>query len=203
MSFVNSQTYDEKYLLTICTMTRNAQAELYLKYGEGNTFTGVLKVDGNDRPVFGWVITKKSEGGQFAYNTISLSFQVKLNADFQHQQLFKGIFNYDKTIISGEYFYWGNEFPFQGEKTYLSTTTNKVVTTENVKIFPNPVKDILIIEDLSSNCKSIEIFDINGVKVLETVYANQISVINLNTGIYFLKLINSNNSITTYKFIKE
>jgi hypothetical protein len=97
-------------------MTRNAKAELLIKNNIGNTFTGVLSIDNDIRDVFGWYTEKKNEGGLYSYNTRGIAFYVKLHAEYQHQQLFEGLFNYDNTIISGTYFYWGNEYPFFGSK---------------------------------------------------------------------------------------
>jgi hypothetical protein len=108
--------YDAKFNLTICTVTRNAPGELFIKNGDGNTFSGVLSIDNDVREVFGWYVDKISEGGIHRYNTKSIIFYVKLNADFQHQQLFRGILNYDETYLSGTYFYWGVEFIFFGDK---------------------------------------------------------------------------------------
>ena len=203
VSTIKSQTFDEKYNLTICTMTRNASATLTITYGSGNTFTGILNIDGQDRQVYGWDVVKKSEGAGYIYNTESLVFYVKINGDFQHQQLFKGIFNYDKTILSGEYFYAGNEFIFQGVKIENITSLRTEVIEETVKLYPSPVEDILNIKVLNINYNSIEIFDLKGIKLKEDGNVNQISVNELKAGTYILKLIGNSNSTTSYKFIKK
>ena len=109
--------YDMKFNLTICTTNRNAPAELTIINGSGNTFTGILFVDGEQRDVFGWYTEKKSEGGGFIYDTKGIVFYVRLKADFQHQQLFRGILNYDESYLSGTFFYWGNEFIFYGDRS--------------------------------------------------------------------------------------
>jgi len=108
--------YDAKFDLTICTVTRNAPAKLFIKNGDGNTFSGVLIIDNDVRDVFGWYVYKISEGGAHKYNTKSMVFYVKIKADFQHQQLFRGILNFDESYLSGTYFYWGNEFIFFGNR---------------------------------------------------------------------------------------
>ena len=66
-------------------------------------------------------------------------------------------------------------------------------------LHPNPVKDILDLTFLtSSNFEMISIYNLNGLKVLESNYNEQINVAELQPGIYFMRCGDK-----TYKFIKE
>jgi hypothetical protein len=157
--FSQETEYDTKYSITVYTTSRSADGELFIKNGNGNTFTGILKIDGDEREVFGWYTEKKSEGGMFVYNTKGIVFYVKLNADFQHQQLFKGIFNYNETFISGDFFYWGNEFIFNGYRSQFEvpadTITEEEVTdtigTEEIADTTNEGNDTLLMVEKSIN----------------------------------------------------
>lgn len=68
-----------------------------------------------------------------------------------------------------------------------------------VFIFPSPVKNILNLKFLTSDVTQIiSIYSLQGQKVMESEYKEQINVSSLQPGIYFLKYKNKN-----YKFIKD
>ena len=74
-----------------------------------------------------------------------------------------------------------------------------------VQIYPNPTKDMLILKHDNLGKYAFEIIDING-KVLLSKQSNnalnRISMQELNSGIYFLK-VNSGGQVTTKQIIKE
>lgn len=73
---------------------------------------------------------------------------------------------------------------------------------KNVFTYPNPATNVLNIScDICEN-SSIEILNNLGQKVLQTNYADKISIADLPSGIYFLKLSDKLNS-QTCKFIKD
>jgi len=75
-----------------------------------------------------------------------------------------------------------------------------------VKLYPNPVKDILYINTSYNNLTSVEILDINGRIVKSSGLNNnadaQINVSDLNAGIYMINIYSDNNK-TTKKFVKN
>ena len=75
-----------------------------------------------------------------------------------------------------------------------------LVDKKNIKIYPNPVKNILHIDTNSKIVKG-EIFSISG-QIMKTFSDKEINVSKLPKGIYILKL-NLKNEIITQKFIKE
>jgi hypothetical protein len=82
----------------------------------------------------------------------------------------------------------------------LSVASN-VITS--IKIYPNPVSDILYIQNENVDISSIELYDVHGKQLLSiTDKVNQINVENLNTGIYFLKIMFDRGE-TTKKIIIE
>ena len=89
----------------------------------------------------------------------------------------------------------------------LKNYQNQLSTTKkDVLISPNPVKDVLQIENLNTEIDfSYEIHDISGKAVsLESVKENHrgIDVSKLKNGIYFLKILYV-DSLTIIKFIKQ
>lgn len=68
-----------------------------------------------------------------------------------------------------------------------------------VALYPNPAKDMLNIET-TLEVQSVEIFNIQGQKVLET-NQNQINVSNLSSGMYMVKIQDIENNVATKKVI--
>ncbi len=84
-----------------------------------------------------------------------------------------------------------------------------------INIYPNPVADKLIIttdfpeyELQQKGLITFEMYDIYGVKVISEnaeieEFVNQLNVSNLNTGIYFLKIIKNSEVIQTTRILKN
>lgn len=72
-----------------------------------------------------------------------------------------------------------------------------------IKLYPNPVSDILYIQSKSQNVNHATIFSVTGQKVMtQAETANGIDVTSLAKGIYFLEII-SDKGRRVEKFIKE
>ena len=73
----------------------------------------------------------------------------------------------------------------------------------NIAIYPNPVKDVLIIENGELKIENVEIYDGSGRKIVNySLSTNQINVSALPQGIYFVKLEMEKGTVTK-KFVKE
>lgn len=80
------------------------------------------------------------------------------------------------------------------------------VTYHNLLIFPNPVLDELFIDDKNDlNITDYKIYDTSGKLLIKNKFKSKfISVSNLLTGVYFIELIDKQNTILkSAKFIKE
>jgi hypothetical protein len=76
-------------------------------------------------------------------------------------------------------------------------------TNEAITIYPNPVKELLVISDKRTGIREIEIYDLFGRRVLKSEVGSQrtemtINISKLSPGIYFLKAGNE-----VRKFVKE
>ena len=82
----------------------------------------------------------------------------------------------------------------------LATNQNDLQST--VRLYPNPVKDVLYISD-TENVSKLEVYDITGrmIKSVATRY-NKVDLSELRTGNYFLKIYYPNKTINS-KIIKE
>jgi len=90
-----------------------------------------------------------------------------------------------------------------GTLTITDANTVENIYTQNLKIYPSPVKDELQIESGELTIKKIEIVDLSG-KIIYQFYnlRNQINVSALPQGIYFMKL-ETDKGIVTEKIVKE
>jgi len=94
-----------------------------------------------------------------------------------------------------------NQYPYSewtvyhAYKTYSYTDNvedcslnTQTFAQSNIKVYPNPVSDILYFESDNSIIEKIVLFDISGRKILEQNKVNNISVSHLQKGSYILKL---------------
>jgi para-nitrobenzyl esterase len=90
------------------------------------------------------------------------------------------------------------DFLFDDIKTQ-GVGVNNVLAQNDVKLYPNPAKEMVTIEVGFGTKNIITIVDLSG-KVIETIESNKahtnLSLNNLQTGIYFVNISNENGSIT-------
>jgi hypothetical protein len=88
------------------------------------------------------------------------------------------------------------------EGATLSVNQNAI---SNFVLYPNPAKDFVTLKSsTTSSIVSVEIFDLNGRKVLTSdVVKETISVQSLSVGTYLLLAKDSDGNLSTQKFIKH
>jgi hypothetical protein len=88
-----------------------------------------------------------------------------------------------------------------GNNCALSIRDNVLAST--VKLYPNPVKNILNLNSPVKTISKVEIYSVIGKKVIEFNQGlEKINIEELSSGIYLIKIISNDASFTT-KFIKE
>jgi hypothetical protein len=84
---------------------------------------------------------------------------------------------------------------------------HELINANSIKISPNPATDVLNIDILTSHDVtkelSIKITDVLGKELVLTDYQKQINISELETGIYFVSIIQGNKTLVTKKIIKE
>lgn len=98
------------------------------------------------------------------------------------------------TLQPGEFRIFGNQ------QATLSTDDNTIESS--LRIYPNPATQSF---SISKDVNDLKIYDITGKKVKQfsksTIINKVFSVTDLNTGIYFVRIINDNNKMITKKLI--
>jgi hypothetical protein len=89
------------------------------------------------------------------------------------------------------------------QEVFNLTLSSNDFNQNNLKVamYPNPVNDILNIA-LENEIKSVEIYNIQGQRVLQT-NNKQIETSSLNSGIYMVRIEDTNGGIATQKLIKK
>lgn len=107
-------------------------------------------------------------------------------------------------------FHLGNNKIFQNSSysdCSLTTSLNDVQKKSKIEIFPNPCLDYLIVKGIKQGT-ILNIFNSQGQVILSTPNNIKHTVLQVNTndwtsGVYFIQIINENNSISTRKITKQ
>ena len=98
---------------------------------------------------------------------------------------------------------------FQQSETTVSSTSIEDNVTDKVKIYPNPAEEVVYLDiaDSQNKIKTIELYNLKGEKLkikrdFEEQEITKISIEDIPSGIYFIRLINKKTA-TTYKLIKN
>jgi len=85
-------------------------------------------------------------------------------------------------------------------KSNLSTDETR---KDNVKIYPNPFKDVINISG-AKNTEIIKVTDVSG-RVVKTITkpSSEINLSDLKSGIYFVTILSKDEKVQTFKVIKE
>ncbi|OFY94795.1 MAG: hypothetical protein A3K10_04725 [Bacteroidetes bacterium RIFCSPLOWO2_12_FULL_31_6] len=122
-----------------------------------------------------------------------------------------GAYNYDVYGNLTDYTYNTSSYSFAGLYEYDCTAVVGIeenqINENSILVFPNPAKDKIVISNLANEETSIEIYDFNGkvVKNINEIPNNneqEINLSELNSGIYFIKVL-QNNQIKTSKLILQ
>jgi hypothetical protein len=89
------------------------------------------------------------------------------------------------------------------DKNGNSTSVIELNSKSDVKIYPNPVINDLIVEGVDVKSMKIEILDVLGNVLQQDIQNNRMDFSNYNSGIYILKIMDSNGLTSVFKIIKQ
>ncbi|MDX9697335.1 MAG: T9SS type A sorting domain-containing protein [Bacteroidales bacterium] len=103
----------------------------------------------------------------------------------------------DGKLIAGT-----SEGVFVLSNTPTNIYDNKTISN-NIQLYPNPVTDILHINNNGAVVRSVDIYNTSGKLIIRITDKNEVNVSGLETGIYFYKIYSQNDNSQTGKLIKE
>ncbi len=110
----------------------------------------------------------------------------------------------DNNPYYGINYYRLNQIDFDGASEYSNTLFGVINAEEAIMMYPNPVKDFLIINSSSSSLHHIIIYDVLGKAVYMKDYSsNKIDLSFLEKGMYFIAIYNKYAKLKEFKFIKD
>ncbi|GAB5401666.1 MAG: hypothetical protein Aureis2KO_32510 [Aureisphaera sp.] len=89
-----------------------------------------------------------------------------------------------------------------GAFEYQDPLSSNDIALEDIKIYPNPVTDVLFINIGESRIKEASLFTMSGMKVRTLPYKNELNTANLASGVYILKIETIGGTIITKKIMK-
>jgi hypothetical protein len=164
----------------------NINREPYANVGTGG---GTYNVMGDNS--WQWKFFDFSQ--RFITTSTTPSMIQKIYFNFSPGENMVGNVEFDEFIIGAHALDYA---PFSGLHN-----TNSTVSTQF--FYPNPANDIITLRDVN-NTSSLSITDIAGrsIRIIQPSTAN-INVSNLNSGIYFVKIINKDKSFIVEKLLKN
>lgn len=86
----------------------------------------------------------------------------------------------------------------------IALSVNDLERSSPLKVYPNPVENILHIETKHGfTINKTILYNSNGLKLIESEGSEDLNVEHLVSGFYILKVTNSNNETTVFKLVKE
>jgi hypothetical protein len=92
--------------------------------------------------------------------------------------------------------------PVMGDSTLFVGVPETTAKAMDIQLYPNPVNDQLTVAvNHPELVKELEITDLTGRTVIKSTFTPTLNVSSLASGVYLLRVINSNNSMMTRKFV--
>lgn len=179
----SSQTFDRSGTIEI---TANAYGKIILPYGTVDDVLRVRSVYNYSDTYSGTPVFTYTDTNYYWYNATTKSYVAAAYMIYMNGSLSGTQSNY----IS---------------QTNLTTASTDELTASQISMYPNPAKNLLTVENTSSEAISIEIYDLRGAKLkTETIQSgkSQLSVSDLNSGAYIVKYISKDIIYTEKLSIK-
>jgi hypothetical protein len=91
---------------------------------------------------------------------------------------------------------------FEVYGTFAWPTITETKKNAELIVYPNPVKDMLYIENATARSE-IQIYDLNGNVILnQLLIENELNIRKLSAGIYFIRIEDADHQIQTMKIVK-
>jgi hypothetical protein len=165
-------------------------------YGDELTPTAALKLQNSLLGPNAWTTQTEVKLTVEQYDEwVTLSFDFSVASD---------IVDYDQVVVQ-----FGGEGHFQPGLFYfddivlLGTSSIEENDTETLELYPNPVTNVLLFNDLRE-VQSVTVYNINGQEMIKgDLINNSINVSQLSEGLYFIRINEISGRVLTGKFMKQ
>jgi hypothetical protein len=127
-------------------------------------------------------------------NIINVGYD--LNRDNNTKSYYNSNGNWQQSVLEGTLMI---RPAFVYDKDYIVGVTEEQ-TKEEFTLYPNPTNGIV---NIKGDYKEVNIFNINGRLVVESITGNEIDISSLDTGMYFFKIQDYKDRVSTYKITKK
>ena len=125
-------------------------------------------------------------------NTVNPLASTIMSCDSVDNELLLCYSEFNQTLYEGDHDY---------ESCWINTDVEEIPESE-IKLYPNPVNDILYIEAKTA-INVARVYNFQGQLILEKIEDSSLELHNLNTGMYFLHIVNSKGQEYSKKIIIE
>ncbi|MDD3741248.1 MAG: PKD domain-containing protein [Bacteroidales bacterium] len=169
------------------------------------TASNTIAIQNFDELVYSVIIENYNDdqSGSLSVEIASGDEPVDIIWDDQTTDLFKS------DLSPGTYYFTltddnGCEYNDSATVMDLSNTPNSLL--KSVIVYPNPVYDYLIIESLQNQDVVIQLLDLSG-RMVKTIYSDKlkttIDMSDINSGTYFINIVDIKNDDYRYKIVKQ
>jgi hypothetical protein len=187
---------------TYLDLTKNPFVSVKLKADKGMIFEVGLaqsSVGGNN------VAITKGVTGDNNYQTFLFDFTGKFAGKYDPTKIDKVYLNFTPG--------WDAAGKYQGNVTFDflkigddATAVRQIYNPTDLAVYPNPAMTTICLKNsVSKNIQTLAIVNLSGqtVKQIDNYNGAQISVEDLRSGVYFVRVMNQDNTTNTLKFIKQ
>jgi hypothetical protein len=187
---------------TYLDVTKNPLVSVKLKADKAMTFSvGLVQssVGGND------VTINVTVPGDNAYHVYNFDFTGKLAPKYDPAKIDKVYLNFNPG--------WDAAGKYQGNVTFDyfkigddATAVKQIYNPSDLAVYPNPAMTSICLKNaVSKNIQTMAIVNMSGqiLKQINNYNGAQINVEDLRSGVYFVRVMNQDNTLNTLKFIKQ
>lgn len=166
------------------------------------SFEGLVK---NDQIVIQWQTATEINNDYFLLEIMGKDGQFEVLEKVIGQGTTKKVSNYqwvDFNPSNGTHYYRLTQFDFDGQYEVLGIIDVSYSENKTLNVFPNPAKDFISVTMPANEGYHFLVYDGNGKKVDCKLVRNKLNVSNWPKGVFYLRYVDTNNSMTTRVQIK-
>lgn len=129
-------------------------------------------------------------GGDYSGTGGSLQYSNLPGNIGRHDRSLSAPADYFKGAVD-DFKYWNRELTLEEISNLCNSLSIEDTTEKVIRMYPNPTKGVLFFEETSQNIETIDIYNVQGQKVVTTKFTNRLDLGDLPAGFYFIELKNA------------